>query len=140
MAVRPMCPAASPTFAAFPDLVENVAPGDSGHAVIVADHIAFVARLLHAHHAAEDALIWPKLERAAHGRNANRRAIISAATALEIDGLDGAHELAERLLAQTGEQCVNLVGPKRAVEPLTRNMLETASTRNRPVLPMTTSA
>ncbi|MEV0014417.1 hemerythrin domain-containing protein [Streptomyces tendae] len=52
-------------FSASPGLVENVAPGDEEHAAVVVDHLAFVSRLLHAHHGAEDALLWPKLEQRA---------------------------------------------------------------------------
>lgn len=52
-------------FSASPGLVENVTPGDSEHAATVADHLTFVSRLLHAHHGAEDALLWPKLEQRA---------------------------------------------------------------------------
>ncbi|WP_225627434.1 hemerythrin domain-containing protein [Streptomyces werraensis] len=49
-------------FSALPGLAENVEPGDEGHTTVVADHVDFVAGLLHAHHAAEDALLWPKLQ------------------------------------------------------------------------------
>ncbi|MFB9469635.1 hemerythrin domain-containing protein [Nonomuraea salmonea] len=54
-------------FSAMPDLAENVRPGDGGHAAVVAGHVEFVAGLLHAHHAAEDALLWPKLQDRAPG-------------------------------------------------------------------------
>ncbi|PZG08639.1 hemerythrin [Nonomuraea aridisoli] len=49
-------------FRAMPGLAENVEPGDGSHATVVADHVDLVAGLLHAHHAAEDALLWPKLQ------------------------------------------------------------------------------
>ncbi|WP_372462559.1 hemerythrin domain-containing protein [Streptomyces thermodiastaticus] len=54
-------------FSAMPDLAENVTPGDAHHATMVAEHVGFVAGLLHAHHAAEDALLWPILRERAAG-------------------------------------------------------------------------
>ncbi|GGL30177.1 hypothetical protein GCM10010095_14150 [Streptomyces anthocyanicus] len=47
--------------AELPAHVVNVREGDSRHAEIVAEHIDFVARILHVHHEGEDILVWPKL-------------------------------------------------------------------------------
>ncbi|MFE6696530.1 hemerythrin domain-containing protein [Streptomyces sp. NPDC057718] len=82
-------------FAVFPSLIENVTPGDTKHATVVTEHLAFVTRLLHAHHNAEDALLWPKLEERApedvapllaslrkdHSRIDERTAVVSAKAA-----------------------------------------------------------
>ncbi|WP_203979722.1 hemerythrin domain-containing protein [Planotetraspora silvatica] len=42
-------------------VVRAVDGGDVSRAELVADHIALIAGVLHGHHAAEDALLWPKL-------------------------------------------------------------------------------
>lgn len=47
-------------FGELPDLVRGVAAGD-GRAAVVADHARLLVTLLTAHHAAEDAILWPKL-------------------------------------------------------------------------------
>jgi hemerythrin-like domain-containing protein len=48
-------------FGLMPDLVRSVADGDAGRAKTVADHVRFMNGLLHHHHAAEDAVLWPLL-------------------------------------------------------------------------------
>ncbi|MEV5148869.1 hemerythrin domain-containing protein [Streptomyces sp. NPDC052727] len=44
-----------------PDLVRDVAPGDTGRAKTVADHLQLIEDFLHLHHKGEDELLWPKL-------------------------------------------------------------------------------
>jgi hypothetical protein len=48
-------------FGLMPDLVQSVADGDAGRAKIVAGHIRLMNGVLHHHHAAEDAVLWPLL-------------------------------------------------------------------------------
>jgi hemerythrin-like domain-containing protein len=48
-------------FAAIPGAVAAVTPGDTGRAAAVADHIDFVADMLHHHHTSEDEMVWPRL-------------------------------------------------------------------------------
>ncbi|WP_275413158.1 hemerythrin domain-containing protein [Planotetraspora thailandica] len=43
------------------DVVRGVGESDVNRAGQVADHIEFISGVLHGHHAAEDALLWPKL-------------------------------------------------------------------------------
>ena len=42
-------------------LVRRVAPGDTGRAAVVADHVDLLGALLHHHHTGEDRLLWPVL-------------------------------------------------------------------------------
>jgi hypothetical protein len=42
-------------------LIRGVEAGDTARAGVVGGHVAFMAEALHHHHAAEDAVIWPKL-------------------------------------------------------------------------------
>jgi hemerythrin-like domain-containing protein len=42
-------------------LIHNVEAGDTQRSSTVGGHVAFMAEALHHHHAAEDAVIWPKL-------------------------------------------------------------------------------
>jgi hemerythrin-like domain-containing protein len=44
-----------------PSLIHNVEAGDTQRSSTVGGHVAFMAEALHHHHAAEDAVIWPKL-------------------------------------------------------------------------------
>ena len=48
-------------FALLPGLVRRVEAGDSARAQVVADHITLLTLVLNEHHAAEDAVLWPKL-------------------------------------------------------------------------------
>jgi hemerythrin-like domain-containing protein len=58
-------------FGLMPDLVRSTADGDTARTAVVADHVAFVAEVLHLHHTGEDEYIWPLLrERGAAGTTA----------------------------------------------------------------------
>jgi hemerythrin-like domain-containing protein len=48
-------------FGALPDLVRSVGPGDAARAKVVGEHVELLATLLHGHHGAEDAHVWPAL-------------------------------------------------------------------------------
>jgi hypothetical protein len=48
-------------FGALAGLVRSVAPGDTGRAGVLGEHVELMATLLHGHHGAEDAHVWPKL-------------------------------------------------------------------------------
>ncbi|WP_203886428.1 hemerythrin domain-containing protein [Planotetraspora kaengkrachanensis] len=48
-------------FGLAPAVVRAVDEGDVSRADLVADHIELISDLVHSHHAAEDALLWPKL-------------------------------------------------------------------------------
>lgn len=45
----------------LPDLVGDVATGDTERAALVAEHIAFLNSVLHRHHTGEDEHLWPRL-------------------------------------------------------------------------------
>jgi len=49
-------------FGQAPSLVRGVAPGDTGRAAVVADHLDLLGALLHHHHVGEDRLLWPVLQ------------------------------------------------------------------------------
>src|SRR5215203_1739512 len=50
----------------LPELVREVAPGDTARAAVLSSWARMVLRGLHGHHTSEDLLLWPKLlERAA---------------------------------------------------------------------------
>jgi len=49
-------------FGEAPTLVRGVAPGDTGRAGVVADHVELLGALLHHHHTGEDRLLWPVLQ------------------------------------------------------------------------------
>jgi hemerythrin-like domain-containing protein len=44
------------------EFIEGVRAGDVAHAQVVGDHLTFMLSALHHHHAAEDDLVWPKLQ------------------------------------------------------------------------------
>jgi iron-sulfur cluster repair protein YtfE (RIC family) len=48
-------------FAAAPDLIGRAPADDTGRSALVGTYYDNVLRLLHAHHAGEDELVWPKL-------------------------------------------------------------------------------
>jgi hypothetical protein len=48
-------------FALLPDLIGSVAPGDGQRTQVVGDHVELMCSLLHHHHSAEDAVLWPLL-------------------------------------------------------------------------------
>jgi hemerythrin-like domain-containing protein len=48
-------------FRRAPALVRGVAAGDTARSRVVADHVRFIADMLHHHHAGEDRLLWPVL-------------------------------------------------------------------------------
>lgn len=48
-------------FARLPITVKAVAEGDAERAAVVGGHVLFMADFLHAHHASEDAIVWPLL-------------------------------------------------------------------------------
>ncbi|MFG1604396.1 hemerythrin domain-containing protein [Actinoplanes sp. NPDC049265] len=48
-------------FADLPGLISGVAGGDERGTAVVAAHVLLMAEFLHAHHASEDAHVWPKL-------------------------------------------------------------------------------
>ncbi|MDX3072626.1 hemerythrin domain-containing protein [Streptomyces sp. MI02-7b] len=48
-------------FRLLPQLVRDVAPGDTGRAEVVAAHADKVCLILHLHHEGEDAIVWPRL-------------------------------------------------------------------------------
>jgi hemerythrin-like domain-containing protein len=78
-------------FALLPGLVRSVPAKDTDRAQVIADHIALVNELLHHHHSAEDAVLWPRL---------------LARAPKEIDPVvhlvEGHHRGIEDLLAETG--------------------------------------
>jgi hemerythrin-like domain-containing protein len=45
----------------LPQLVREVAPGDTARAAVLADHGRLILKGLHLHHTSEDELLWPKL-------------------------------------------------------------------------------
>lgn len=48
-------------FALLPGLIGTVPPGDGQRTQVVADHVALMCGMLHHHHSAEDAVLWPLL-------------------------------------------------------------------------------
>jgi hemerythrin-like domain-containing protein len=48
-------------FALLPDLIGSVRPGDGQRVQVVAGHVELMCSLLHHHHSAEDAVLWPLL-------------------------------------------------------------------------------
>src|ERR1700722_17350529 len=48
-------------FRLLPALVRGVPDGDTERARIIAEHIAFLTTILHAHHRGEDLVLWPIL-------------------------------------------------------------------------------
>jgi hemerythrin-like domain-containing protein len=45
----------------IPELVRDVAAGDTARAAVLADHARLILKGLHLHHSSEDELLWPKL-------------------------------------------------------------------------------
>jgi iron-sulfur cluster repair protein YtfE (RIC family) len=48
-------------FRMLPELVREVAAGDTARAAVLADHGRLLLKGLHGHHTSEDLLLWPKL-------------------------------------------------------------------------------
>lgn len=48
-------------FARLPITVKSIGDGDAERAAAVGGHVLFMSEFLHAHHASEDALVWPLL-------------------------------------------------------------------------------
>ena len=63
-------------FQDMPGLIAAVAAGDTARAKVVGDHVKFMVDALHDHHAAEDELVWPKLQSRAPSRQADLQRMV----------------------------------------------------------------
>ena len=78
-------------FRLIPQLIREVAPGDTARAGVVAGHARLILRGLDLHHTGEDDLLWPKLlERAAPSADLIHR-------------MEAQHHRVEQLIAELGQ-------------------------------------
>ena len=78
-------------FRLIPQLIREVAPGDTARAAVVAGHARLILRGLDLHHTGEDDLLWPKLlERAAPSADLIHR-------------MEAQHHRVEQLIAELGQ-------------------------------------
>ena len=68
-------------FRLLPELVRQVAPGDTARAAVLAAHGRMLLIGLHLHHNSEDLLLWPKLleHRPAELGNVGRQRVVGRA-------------------------------------------------------------
>jgi hemerythrin-like domain-containing protein len=78
----------------LPALIAAVPAADTGRAKVVGEHVKFMAAALHHHHAAEDQLVWPKLQSRAPGYLADLQRMVD-----EHDEIAAAIDRVESLLA-----------------------------------------
>jgi hemerythrin-like domain-containing protein len=81
-------------FRLLPQLIRDVAPGDTVRADVIGAHAELLCRVLHTHHAGEDVLLWPKLLR----RGGEEVATIVPAMQEQHQAIDQAHAEAAGLL------------------------------------------
>ncbi len=99
-------------FGQAPSLVRGVAPGDTGRAAVVADHVDLLGALLHHHHAGEDRLLWP---------------VLQPRVPDDVDGTVGLMERQHEGIAEMQEAVTTAVAPwRRAAEEEEREALATA--------------
>jgi hypothetical protein len=67
-------------FNGMPALIAAVPPADTARAKVVGDHVKFMVAALHHHHAAEDELVWPKLQSRAPDRHADLQLMVDEHT------------------------------------------------------------
>lgn len=77
-----------------PELIRDVAAGDTARAAVVGAHLEFISAALHHHHVAEDDLIWPKLHTRAPAATADIARMERAH-----DGIAGANADVQAILA-----------------------------------------
>jgi hypothetical protein len=101
-------------FKDMPALTAAVPPGGTTRAKVVGDHVKFMVAALHHHHAAEDELVWPKLQSRAPDRHADLQRMVDEHTeiAAAVDGVESLlvawtttadPKLTEELSAAAGE-------------------------------------
>ena len=101
-------------FKDMPALTAAVPPGATTRAKVVGDHVKFMGASLHHHHAAEDELVWPKLQSRAPDRHADLQRMVDEHTeiAAAVDGVESLlvawtttadPKLTEELSAAAGE-------------------------------------
>lgn len=80
-------------FALLPDLVRSVLGKDDERARAVVEHIELLCAMLHHHHSAEDAVLWPRL-------------LIRAPKEIDpvVDLVEGHHRNIEELLKEAGQR------------------------------------
>jgi hemerythrin-like domain-containing protein len=64
------------------EFIEGVRAGDVAHAQVVGDHLTFMLSALHHHHAAEDDLVWPKLQARVAGSEADLQRMVDGHAAI----------------------------------------------------------
>jgi hemerythrin-like domain-containing protein len=77
-------------FNSMPALIAAVPAGDTARAKVVGDHVKFMVAALHHHHAAEDELVWPKLQSRAPDHHADLQRMVDEHTeiATAVDGVE----------------------------------------------------
>ncbi len=81
-------------FRLMPGLFRGVAAGDTKRAAVVATHAGLLCRLLHVHHEAEDAILWPKLRE----RAGTQATVVVAAMEQQHAAIDAALTRAAELI------------------------------------------
>ncbi|MET8783841.1 hemerythrin domain-containing protein [Streptomyces sp. NPDC004589] len=119
-------------FRLLPQLIRDVAPGNTARAEIVGAHAELVCRILHTHHEGEDLLLWPKLLQ----RGEEEAASIVPMMEEQHHSIDKAHAEATGLLPawrSTGRGGEELAG---AFETLLAVLLAHMATEEKWVLPL----
>jgi hemerythrin-like domain-containing protein len=119
-------------FRLLPQLVRDVAPGDTKRAEIVAAHADKVCLILHLHHEGEDQVLWPRL----FERGGEQAAAIVPTMEEQHHGIDAALTEVNALLpqwragAQDGEKLA------AALDRLLTNLLEHMALEEKEILPL----
>ncbi|MEV4814075.1 hemerythrin domain-containing protein [Micromonospora avicenniae] len=119
-------------FDLLPQLVRDVAPGDTGRAAVLAEHADLLCNVLHRHHEGEDLELWPRLHERA---GAEAEAIVSTMEA-QHHAIEVAHAEVVALLpgwrrtAQGGSELVD------ALERLRAALLEHMVMEEERILPL----
>ncbi|MGW2937311.1 hemerythrin domain-containing protein [Streptomyces sp. NPDC001156] len=119
-------------FRLLPQLIRDVAPGDTARTDVVAAHAELVCRILHIHHEGEDLLLWPKLLQ----RGGEEAASIVPMMEEQHHSIDRAHAEATGLLPawrSTGRGGEELAG---TFEALLAVLLAHMATEEKWVLPL----
>ncbi len=119
-------------FRLLPQLIRDVAPGDTARAEVVGAHAELICRILHTHHEGEDLLLWPKLLQ----RGGDEAASIVPMMEEQHHAIDKAHAEATGLLPawrSTGQGGEELAG---VFEVLLAVLLTHMTTEEKWILPL----
>ncbi|GIG02908.1 hemerythrin domain-containing protein [Catellatospora citrea] len=122
-------------FGLLPQLVRDVAPGDTARAEVVGSHAALLCSILHKHHEGEDLHLWPRLQE----RAAAQAAAIVPRMEAQHHAIEAVNTVILALLPQWRRTAHNGDGLADALEQLHSVLMEHMALEEQEILPLAAS-